>query len=296
MEIMRTADERFNDLPDFPFAPNYVQIDNNLRMHTVDEGPRDAPVVLMLHGEPSWCFLYRHMIAHCVEAGLRVVAPDLIGFGRSDKPTRLSDYSYQRHCDWVLAFLDKMQLKDVTLVAQDWGSLIGLRLAGEHADRFSRIVVGNGFLPIGEGKPPLVFKLWKAFARWTPVFPVSRIVNLGTARDLSADERRAYDAPFPSRRYQAGARAFPRLVPLSANDPATAANRRAWQALGRWTKPFLTTFSSGDPIMRGLDKKLREHVPGCKHLPHKTLRGGHFLQEDSPQEFAQAVVDLIATT
>ncbi len=296
MEILRTPDERFNDLPDFPFAAKYVQVEDNLRMHYVDEGPRDAPLILMLHGEPSWCFLYRHMIAHCVEAGLRVVAPDLIGFGRSDKPMRLTDYSYQSHCDWLVAFLDKLGLREITLVGQDWGSLIGLRVAAENSDRFARIVIGNGFLPTGEGKPPLVFKIWKAFALWTPVFPTSRIVNLGTGRTLNDDEQRAYDAPYPSRKYQAGARAFPKLVPISTNDPAAPANLKAWEALGRWNKPFLTTFSKGDPIMRGLDIKLREQIPGSEGLPHKTLRGGHFLQEDSPQEFAQAVIDLIATT
>ncbi len=299
MKVLRTPEERFRDLPDFDWGPRYVTLAGGLRMHYVEAGRESAPVVLMLHGEPSWSYLYRHMISRCADAGLRVVAPDLIGFGRSDKPAKVEDYSYQRHCDWVLEAIDDLGLVDINLVCQDWGSLIGLRLAGEHPDRFARIVVGNGFLPVpqpGGGKPPMAFRLWRAFSRWTPVFPTSRIVNLGTARVLTRDERRAYDAPFPSQAYQAGARAFPRLVPTSPEDPAVAANRRAWKALGSWHKPFLTTFSSGDPIMRGLDKRLRAHIPGCEGLPHQTLRGGHFLQEDSPIEFAQAVIDLIATT
>ena len=296
MRALRTPDHRFDNLTDFPWEPRYLTLAGDLRMHYVEAGSASAPVVLMLHGEPSWSFLYRHMVAHCADAGLRVIAPDLIGFGRSDKPTRLSDYSYQSHCDWVLEALDILRLTDINLVCQDWGSLIGLRLAGEHPDRLTRIVVGNGFLPTGEGKPPLAFRLWRAFARWTPVFPTSRIIDLGTRRSLTREERRAYDAPFPSRAYQAGARAFPRLVPTSPDDPAVEANRRAWESLGNWRKPFLTTFSSGDPIMRGLDKRLRAHIPGCEGLPHKTLKGGHFLQEDSPIEFAQAAVDLIATT
>lgn len=296
MKILRTPDERFEALPDFAFAPRYLEIDDGVRMHYVEAGPGSAPTVLMLHGEPSWSFLYRHMISRCAEAGLRVIAPDLIGFGRSDKPARLDDYSYQRHCDWTLAALEALGLAEINLVCQDWGSLIGLRLAGEHPDRFARIVVGNGFLPTGEGSPRLAFKLWKLFALHFPVFPTSRIVDVGTARKLSKEERRAYDAPFPSRKYQAGARAFPRLVPTTPDDPAVPANRRAWESLGRWEKPFLTTFSSGDPIMRGLDKRLRAHIPGCEGLPHQTLKGSHFLQEDAPIEFAQAVVDLIATT
>ncbi len=296
MNALRTPEERFADLPDFPYQPNYCTVGDGLRMHYVDAGQSSGPVVLMLHGEPSWCYLYRHMIAHCADAGLRVVAPDLIGFGRSDKLPRVADYTYERHCQWVWEAIERLHLSDITLVGQDWGSLIGLRLAGEYADRFARIVIGNGFLPTGDSKPPMAFKIWKAFALWTPVFPTSRIVNLGTRRNLSREERRAYDAPFPSRRYQAGARAFPKLVPVSPNDPATPANREAWQELGRWEKPFLTTFANGDPIMRGLDRILQEHVPGAQGQPHQTLRGGHFLQEDSPIEFAQAVVDLVATT
>lgn len=296
MKVLRTPDQRFEGLPDFPFPPRYLNVGDGLRMHYAETGPESAPTVLMLHGEPSWSFLYRHMIAHCADAGLRVIAPDLIGFGRSDKPAQVDDYSYQRHCDWVLEALDLLDLTDINLVCQDWGSLIGLRLAAENPGRFARIVVGNGGLPDGYVQMPIAFKIWRAFARWTPVFPTSRIVNFGTVRKLTGEERRAYDAPFPSARYQAGARAFPRLVPTSPDDPSVPANRRAWEVLSAWEKPFLTTFSDGDPITRGLDNALRSRIPGCRGLPHKTLIGGHFLQEDSPVEFARAVTDLVATT
>ncbi|MEM8934185.1 MAG: haloalkane dehalogenase [Acidobacteriota bacterium] len=292
--VLRTPDERFHDLPDYPFEPHYAEVDG-LRIHYVDEGPRDASPVLMLHGEPSWSYLYRFMIPICAEHH-RVIAPDLVGFGKSDKPTRISDYTYQTHMDWMRGLvIDALDLTDITLVCQDWGSLIGLRLAAEHEERFARIVVGNGFLPTGDQPFPTVFKVWRAFARFSPIFPISKIVDTGTRRELSADERRAYDAPFPSAKYKAGARAFPALVPTAPNNPATPANRKAWEVLERWEKPFLTTFSSGDPITRGADKYLRKRIPGAEGQNHVTLRGGHFLQEDSGPEFAAAVNTLIET-
>lgn len=291
---------------DFPFAQHFREVDPvGLRMHYVDEGPAQAAPVLMLHGEPSWSYLYRSMIPPCVAAGHRVVAPDLIGFGRSSKPTRISDYSYERHGDWLRAFLEGLDLREITLFCQDWGSLLGLRLAAELEERFARIVVGNGFLPTGA--PPLgaslralggaaAFLAWRTFARWSPRLPISRIVQFGSARRLDAEELRAYDAPFPDDRYKAGARAFPRLVPISPRDPAVPANERAWAVLERWEKPFVTAFSDGDPITRGLDRVLRERVPGAREMPHRTVRGGHFLQEDSGPELARVLVDLIAGT
>ncbi len=294
MEFLRTPDERFENLPDYPFDPHYAEV-SGLRMHYVDEGPAEANPVLMLHGEPTWSYLYRHMIPLVAGAGHRVIAPDLIGFGKSDKLTRMEDYSYQKHMDWMLAFIDQLQLTSITLVCQDWGSLIGLRLAAEHPDRFRAIVVGNGMLPTGDQKPPLAFTVWKNFALHSPWFPIARIVNTGTGRKLSARELRAYDAPFPGRKYKAATRAFPRLVPLTPNDPAADANRAAWKVLGQWQKPFLTTFSSGDPITRGGDSYMRERIPGARGQAHTTLKGGHFLQEDSPAAFAEAVNGLLKT-
>lgn len=294
MEYLRTPEDRFERLLDYPFAPHYVDV-GGLRMHYVDEGPADAPPVLMLHGEPTWSYLYRHMIPVCAAAGHRVIAPDLIGFGKSDKPTRIDDYSYQSHMDWLLSLLDRLALTRITLVCQDWGSLLGLRLAAENPDRFRAIVVGNGMLPTGDQTVPAAFQLWKNFAIYSPVFPVSRIIDAASFRKLGPDEKRAYEAPFPNRKYKAGARAFPKLVPVTPNDPATQANRAAWESLKQWRKPFLTTFSNGDPITRGGDKYMQEQIPGAKGQPHQTLTGGHFLQEDSPVAFAQAVNQLIAT-
>jgi len=294
MKILRTPDERFENLKDYPFAPHYAEVDG-VRIHYVDEGPRDADPILMLHGEPSWSYLYRFMIPPCAGEH-RVIAPDLVGFGKSDKPASVADYTYQAHVDWITGFVLALDLRRITLVGQDWGSLVGLRVAAENEERFARIVIGNGMLLTGDQKMPGVFKAWRAFARWSPIFPISRIVDSGTRRQLDPEERHAYDAPFPSSAYKAGARAFPKLVPTSPRDPAAPACRKAWEVLEAWEKPFLTTFSSGDPITRGGDRHLRKRIPGAKGQKHTTLRGGHFLQEDSPGEFAAAVLELIAAT
>jgi len=296
---IRTPDERFADLADFPYPPQYTQLTPDLRMHHVDEGPRDGAPVLMLHGEPTWGYLYRSMIPVFAGAGFRAVVPDLIGFGKSDKPTRLEDYSYQQHMDWLTAWLEALDLRGITLVCQDWGSLLGLRLAAEaelrgEGDRFDRIVVANGFLPTGDRNPGLPFKVWRTFATYSPLFPIGRIVATGTKRSLSPAERAAYDAPFPSSAYKAGARAFPRLVPISPDDPAAPANRAAWEALGAWEKPFLTLFGRHDPILGNADKPLQEHVPGAKGQPHDRLDGSHFVQEDVGAEIARRTVEWIA--
>jgi haloalkane dehalogenase len=294
MNVIRTPEDRFKRLSNYPFSPNYLEVDG-MRMHYVDEGPKDGNVILMMHGEPSWSYLYRHMIPVCVAAGHRVIAPDLIGFGKSDKPANMADYSYKKHMDWMQSFIDQLELNNVTLVCQDWGSLIGLRLAAENESRFIAIAVGNGMLPTGdEGRIPKAFKIWQKFAMHSPWFPISRIVGLGTFKGFSKEEHRAYDAPFPSSKYKAGARAFPRLVPTTPNDPANEANKAAWEILEKWEKPFLTLFSNGDPIMKGLDKVFLNRVPGTKGMPHKTLVGGHFLQEDSGAVFAQSVNELVA--
>ena len=265
-------------------------------MAYVDEGPPDADPVLMLHGEPTWGYLYRHMVGPVVDAGLRAVVPDLVGFGRSDKPTSQSDYTYQRHVDWVTGFVTALDLNRITLFCQDWGSLIGLRVAAENQERFNRIVVANGFLPTGRGAPSLAFRTWRTFARLTPVFPAGPIVTVGSNGRVRGRHRAAYDAPFPTRRHQAGARVFPALVPTSPDDPAVPANRAAWDALGRWQKPFLTLFGRKDPILGGLDGRLQDHVPGAAGLPHQRLDGSHFVQEDRGPELARRTIDLIRIT
>ncbi|MBW2404367.1 MAG: haloalkane dehalogenase [Deltaproteobacteria bacterium] len=296
-DFVRTPDERFENLPDYPFTANYFEVDG-LRMHYVDEGPRDASPVLLLHGEPSWSFLYRHMIPALTDAGHRAIAIDLIGFGKSDKPTRQTDYTVARHVGWLQSLIDHLALEDITLFGQDWGSTLGLLLATTNDERFSRIVIGNGLL---HGKDGLETKrglvhLWRAFTRWSPWVPVGQVVSRAAGRLLTEAERRAYDAPFPSREFLAGVRAFPQLIPMSSKDPATPANVAAWQALARWNKPFLTVYSDGDPILGDLDVLFQQRVPGAHGQPHVRLEGGHFLQEVSGPEIARRIHDLIAAT
>lgn len=300
MDVVRTPDDRFADLPGYPFEPHWVTLDSGdggtLRMHHVDEGPRDGEVVVLLHGEPTWSYLYRTMIPPLVAAGYRVLAPDLIGFGKSDKPTDRADYTYQRHVDWVTAWMDALELRDITTFVQDWGSLIGLRIAGEQPDRFARIVVSNGFLPTAQHGTPLAFKAWRAFARWTPVFPAGRLVQAATVTKVGADIRAGYDAPFPSAKHQAGARAFPTLVPTDPDNVAVPANRAAWDALGNFDRPFLAIFGQNDPILGKGDQPLIAHVPGAQGQPHDRIRGGHFIQEDAGPELARRMIDWLSTT
>jgi haloalkane dehalogenase len=301
MDVLRTPDERFADLAGFPFEPHYLEVPfgdgDSLRIHYVDEGPAGAAPVLLLHGEPSWSYLYRKMIPVLTSAGHRAVAPDFVGFGRSDKPVRREDYTYQRHVDWTRAFLETLDLRDITLVCQDWGGLIGLRLAAEHPDRFARIVAANTFLPSGDRSPGEAFLAWRRYSQETPEFHVGGIVKGGCVTDLPPEVVAAYDAPFPDDRYKAGARQFPMLVPISPDDPAAAPNRKAWEVLLRWEKPFLTAFSDSDPITRSGAPVLQAMIPGAKGQPHTTIQGaGHFLQEDKGEELAAVVVGFIART
>lgn len=290
MRVLQTPASAFDGLPDYPFAPHYQTI-NGLRMHFVDEGPRDAPPVLMLHGEPTWSYLYRKMIPRFVAAGFRAIAPDLIGFGKSDKLPAIADYSYQKHADWLRTFIQALDLRQTTLICQDWGALLGLRVVPHEDARFARLVVANGFLPAAQQRIPLAFHLWKTFAVHSPWFPTGRIVAAGCKRPVSAAVRAAYDAPFPSADYLAGARALPRLVPVYHCNPAVPANRASWEALGRWQKPALTLFGDSDPIMRGADRVLQDHIPGMKGQPHAILRdAGHFIQEDAGEELADRVI------
>ena len=293
MKVMRTPDAAFTDIADFPFKPHYTEImdprdKTALRVHYIDEGPRDAPVVLMMHGEPSWSYLYRHMISPVAQNGLRVVAPDLIGFGKSDKPSKKSDYSYARHVAWMRAWLEKLDLRNITLVCQDWGSLIGLRLVSEMPDRFAGVVLSNGGLPEG-GPAPRAFAIWRAFSKWSPIFPIGKIVSSGTKRGLSDAEIAAYNAPFPDSGYTAAARIFPSFVPFE-NNVAVPDQIKAWAVLEKFDKPFLCCFSDGDPVTRGGEAKWIGRVPGTIGQPHTTLKGGHFIQEDDPQGFVDCIL------
>lgn len=301
MDVVRTPDERFVGLSDFPFPPHYLEVGSGeggvLRMHYLDEGPRDGQVVLLLHGEPSWSYLYRWMIPVLVEAGLRAVAIDLVGFGRSDKPTRREDYTYAAHVDWTWSAIETIGLTDVTLVCQDWGGLIGLRLVGEHPERFARVVAANTMLPTGDHHPGEAFLAWQRFSQETPEFPVGRIVDGGCVSSLPPDVIAAYDAPFPDDTYKAGVRQFPLLVPTNPDDPAAPANRAAWEVLSRFDRPFLCAFSDSDPITAGADAVLRKLIPGAKGQPELTIEGGgHFLQEDKGRELATAVVEFVRST
>ncbi len=298
MRALRTPDERFRDLPGFDFEPHYVEIPNEgdppLRFHFVDEGPRDGEVVLLLHGEPSWSYLYRHVIRVLTGAGLRAVAPDLLGFGRSDKPASREDYTFQRHVDWTLAFMDAAALSRVTLFCQDWGGLIGLRLAAEHPHRFERVAAGNTFLPTGDQAPPEAFFAWRQFSQTVPELPVGFIVKSGCAREVSPEVMAAYDAPFPDETFKAGARAFPALVPATPDDPASEPNRRAWRSLETFSRPFVTLFGDSDPITRGADRVLQARIPGAKGQSHANLaRTGHFLQEDDGETLGRHLVDFV---
>ncbi|MEH3143675.1 MAG: haloalkane dehalogenase [Mycobacterium kyogaense] len=295
MDVLRTPDERFADLPDFPFAPHYVDV-GGLRIHYLDEGPRDGEVVLLLHGEPSWSYLYRRMIPVLTDAGLRAVAIDLVGFGRSDKPSRREDYAYEAHVDWTWGAIEAIGLTGITLVCQDWGGLIGLRLVGEHPDRFARVVAANTALPTGDQHPGEAFLAWQRFSQETPDFPVGGIISGGCVSTLPPDVIAAYDAPFPDDSYKAGARQFPTLVPTSPDDPAAPANRAAWEVLRQFEKPFLCAFSDSDPITKGGDAPLRKLIPGAQGQPEVTIAGGgHFLQEDKGPELASVVVDFVAS-
>jgi haloalkane dehalogenase len=296
MQTLRTPDARFANLPDYPFAPRYVEVDG-LRIHHVDEGPHDAEPLLLLHGEPSWSYLYRKMIPLFTGAGYRVVAPDLVGFGRSDKPVLREDYTYQRHVDWMRGVIESLDLRRITLVCQDWGGLIGLRLAAEMEPRFARIVAANTFLPTGDTRPSEAFLNWQRYSQESPRFHPGGIVKGGCVTPLSPEVIAAYDAPFPDDSYMAGARQFPRLVPTTPDDPASEPNRRAWDVLKRWEKPFLTAFSDSDAITRGGDLFFQRVIPGTKGQPHTTITGaGHFLQEDKGEELAQVVLNFLEKT
>jgi len=302
MEALRTPDEWFMSLPDFPFAPRYVDVPSGdggeLRVHYLDEGRADGDLVVCMHGEPSWSFLYRKMVPLFTAAGLRCVVPDLIGFGRSDKPTERRDYTYARHVEWMRAALfDALDLRDITLVCQDWGGLIGLRLVGEHPDRFARVVAANTFLPIGDRPPGEAFLNWQRFSQTVEDFDVGFIVNSGCTSELAPDVYAAYNAPFPDDAYKAGARQFPMLVPTSPDDPASDAHRNAWETLRHFDKPFLTAFSDRDPITRGGDAAFQREVPGSAGQPHTTIEGGgHFLQEDRGEQLARVIERWLADT
>ena len=330
MEYRRTPDARFENLEDYPFAPNYLEVDDTeggkLRMHYLDEGPRDGRLVLLLHGQPAWSYLYRLMIPLLVDAGCRVVAPDLVGFGRSDKPTRREDYTYARHVLWMSDWLLQLDLSDITVFLQDWGSLIGLRVVAAHPERFSRVVLSNGGLPAGPvpaefAEPlreayktlPVVkarelderfrdtsgipgFLYWRKFCSESEEVVTPSVVmdSVGSAVPLSAAAREAFDAPYPDASYIAGVRQFPTLVPIFHDETEVEENKAAWKVLEQFDKPFLCAFADDDPVNAPLEKPIRDNVPGCAGMDHRTIApAGHFLQQDQPEQCVQAILDVM---
>jgi haloalkane dehalogenase len=296
MQTLRTPEDRFRDLPDFPYTPTYSEISDGdggvLRVAWIDEGPPDADPVLLLHGEPSWSFLYRRMVPVLTAAGYRVICPDLVGFGRSDKPARIDDHSYARHVEWMRALaFDVLDLTGVTLVGQDWGGLIGLRLAAEHPDRFAHIVVANTGLPTGDIPMPEIWWQFRTAIQNLPTIDVGRFVAAGCRRPVSDAVRAAYDAPFPDDTYCAGPRAMPGLVPTTPDDPAAAANKSAWKALSASETPMLVAFSDSDPITGAMAGIFRREMRGAQGIEHPVITdAGHFLQEDAGEELAAAIV------
>jgi len=336
MKVLRTPDERFRDLPGYSFEPRYTEVSDgeggSLRIHHVDEGPAEGPVVLVMHGQPTWSYLYRHMIPVLTAAGLRVLAPDLVGFGRSDKPAAREDFSYQRQVDWMTAWLLANDVQGATFVGQDWGGLIGLRMVAENPDRFARVVAANTGLPVPQEipaerlaavrefrtsaptptlpemaaalaspdreRPEMSFAYWQKFTWESADLPIGMLIagNLD-GRTLTAEEVSAYDAPFPDAAYKMGPRAMPSQVPTLPDDPSVEANRRAWQVFQKWEKPFLCAFSDNDPVSSGGDRPFREGVPGAQGQSHTRIEGGgHFLQEGRGDVLAKIVADFVAST
>jgi haloalkane dehalogenase len=303
MDLLRTPDERFADLPDFGYEPHYADVptgdgSGTLRMAWVEDGPADADPVLLLHGEPSWSFLYRTMIPPLVAAGHRVVAPDMVGFGRSDKPAATDAHTYARHVEWMRALVfGELDLRRVTVVGQDWGGLIGLRLAAQHPERIARIVAANTGLPTGDHPMPEIWHQFREVMQTAPTLDIGRFVQAGCRRPMRDEVRAAYDAPFPDESHKAGPRAMPGLVPIRPDDPASDANRAAWATLAGSDTPFLVAFSDSDPITGAMRPILESAMPGAKGRAHPVIENaGHFLQEDAGPDLAAAIVEFIAST
>lgn len=288
-EILRTPELCFQNLKDYPFKPHFVRI-NNLQIHYIDEGPLEMPPVLLLHGVPAWSYLYRQLVRIISKAGIRVIVPDLIGFGKSDKPVETEAHTYQSHVDWISSYIFTLKLRNITLFCHDWGSLIGLRIASQYPDLFTGIIVSNGMLPTGDHKIDPVFKIWRLFSGYSPYIPVDSIIQSGTLRKLDKEERRAYRAPFPSSKFKAAIRSLPSKVPLSKNDPESILNRILWESLNKWGKPFLTVFSNNDPVSDGGDLYLQKRIPGAAGQDHLRLDAGHFIQEDRFEELSEIII------
>ena len=296
MEVLRTPEERFENLKDWPYEAKYQIVNSeygDIRVHYIDEGSENPDTVLMIHGEPSWGYLYRNMVTPLVKSGKRIIVPDLPGFGKSDKLSLRDGYTYEKYVAWMSDWLLSLDMKNITLFGQDWGGLIGLRLVTAYPDRFSKIVAANTFLPTGDYNPGEAFLKWKEYSQTVEDFHVGGIIKGGTVREITQDIIDAYNAPFPDDTYKEAARQFPTLVPVTPEDPSSQVNRDAWEKLMKWDKPFLCAFSDSDPVMAGVDKTFIKLVPGTKDMPHTTIKkAGHFLQEDNPEDCVKAILSI----
>jgi len=301
MQVLKTPESAFSTVTDFPYQAEFVHVTDTvsgeLSMAYYQCGPRDGHTILLLHGEPSWAYLYRKMMPILANAGFNVLVPDLIGFGRSDKPSRREDYTYARHLIWLKDWFNQITKGQVTLFCQDWGGLLGLRLVADMPERFAGVMTSNTFLPTGEYPPSEAFLRWRRFSQDVSVFPVSEVISSGSVSPLSQQTLDAYDAPFPTETHKAGARQFPLLVPATPDDPQTQANREAWAQLKQFNRPFMTAFGDRDPVTAGGDRLIQSLIPGCKGIQHTTIEeGGHFIQEDKGPELADLLVTFINTT
>lgn len=289
--ILRTPESCFHNLPDYPFKPNYIFIDN-IRVHYLDEGENINGVVVMLHGEPSWSYLYRNMIPYFTDAGYRVIAPDLIGFGKSDKPSEPKLYSYTQNTEWVHQLLFKqLRLTEIHLIAHDWGGLIGLRLVAQRPKLFNSVVIMNTAFPRIEGFNP-VFFLWWMLSGIVTSIPFRRLMSLGIVGKSSKEILKAYDAPFPKKRFRVAPRVFPRLVPIFPWQQEAKTNKRLWKELCRFENPFLTIFSNKDPFTRRVEEDFISEIKGAQGQPHlKVKNAGHFLQEDEPEQISEHILN-----
>jgi haloalkane dehalogenase len=279
-------------IPDYPFNSNFVEIDG-IKIHYVDEGGFNDPVVLFLHGVPTWSFTFRKIIPECAAAGNRVIAPDLPGFGKSDKLNSDRIFSLQQMVDWMEEFIRRLELNKIFLFAHDWGAIIGLILAANHPERFSGIIACNGLLPvIGKEVPPF-FQIWKFFCRYSPWLPVGRIISYACQENLSYAEKEGYNFPFSVTNQKNAIRVLPQLIPLKEGDSGADLIQKSWKLLEKWEKPFLTVFSNNDPITRSGERILKQRIPGTKNQPHRILHGKHFLQEDAPHELSRIINEFV---
>ena len=300
MQLLRTPEERFEGLEGYAFAPHYTEVKDEdgsvLRIHHVEEGPRDAAPILLMHGNPTWAYLYRNFVPELAAAGHRVLAVDLVGCGRSDKPAERSDYTQARHVDWLTKWLHALDLRDITLFCQDWGGTLGLHLVAAHPERFARVIASNTGLPLGEGESEFM-KMWVGMMRDAERFPFEQMLASGMSHELTPEEFAAYRAPFPDPAYESALCIFPSLIAVQPDNPGVAANRASWERLGRFEQPFLTLFGAKDPVTQGGEKALIEHVPGAAGQPHHVFPdASHFIQEDVPEELVERILAFVRST